>query len=273
MPELPEVETVRRGVARYCLGRTVAAVAASRARMRLGSRRTGLAPLRGLTLTAAERRAKFLLLRFDGGRTLLIHLGMTGTLRRAAATDPPRRHDHLRLAFTSGEALIFNDARRFGLYELWRDGELPASPHLKKLGPEPLGPAFSGASLRVAAKRRRVPLKPLLMDPAVVVGVGNIYASESLFRARLSPRRAAARLTRTEADRLAAAVKVVLREAIAAGGTTLRDFVSPEGAEGYFRIKLAVYDRTGEPCRACQTPIRRLVQAGRATFYCPSCQR
>lgn len=272
MPELPEVETVRRGIARHCLGLIVAAVEASAARMRLGSRASDLAPLSGLPLKAVTRRAKFLLLEFGEMHTLLIHLGMTGTLRSAASTSPPRKHDHLRLLFTNGEALIFNDARRFGLYELWRSDALAASTHLRSLGVEPLAREFNGARLHALARGRATPLKPFLMDAKVVVGVGNIYANEAAHRAGLNPRRRAGALSRARADKLADAVKRVLREAIKAGGTTLRDFTAPDGAQGYFRIRLAVYDRAGEPCRKCAAPIRRIVQAGRATFFCAQCQ-
>lgn len=273
MPELPEVETTRRAIERFCLGRAVAGVRASGARMRVGSRRTSAAPLTGAALAAVRRRAKFLLLDFTGGSTLLVHLGMTGTLRCAAPGDAPRTHDHLTLRFEDGGALVFNDPRRFGLYELWPTPRVEASPHLGGLGPEPLSAAFTGAALHAASRGRRIALKPLLMDPSVVVGVGNIYASEACHRARLDPRLAAARLSRDGADRLARETRAVLRAAIRAGGTTLRDFTAPDGARGYFRIKLSVYDRAGLACGRCGGTIRRIVQAQRASFYCPGCQR
>ena len=273
MPELPEVETVRRGIERHGIGRIVVAIRVSGARMRLGSRASDLSPLTGQPLTAVLRRAKFLLLEFGKEHTLLIHLGMTGTLRMAEQAAPPRKHDHLRLEFSSGDALIFNDARRFGLYELWRSDAVAGSPHLRLLGVEPLARAFNGAFLHALARGRATPLKPFLMDAKNVVGVGNIYASEACHRAGLNPRRRAGALSRARAELLAGAIKRVLRAAIKAGGTTLRDFTAPDGAQGYFRIRLAVYDRAGEPCRECATPIRRIVQAGRATFFCPVCQR
>ncbi len=273
MPELPEVETVRRSLEKYCLGRTVAAVWRSGARMRLGSRRSDLGVLSGQSLLRVERRAKFLLLRCSGETTLLVHLGMTGTLRLAAAGEPARKHDHFHLQFTGGERLVFNDARRFGLYELIPGAAPHDCRHLRGLGAEPLDDDFNGGLLFRLSRKRRVALKLWLMNPAVVVGVGNIYASESLFRARLSPRRAAAGLKRAEADALAAAVRGVLGEAIQAGGTTLRDFAAPDGERGYFRIRLEVYDRAGKPCNRCAAPIKRIVQGGRSTFYCPKCQR
>jgi formamidopyrimidine-DNA glycosylase len=272
MPELPEVETVRRSLEKYCIGRTVESVWRSTARMRLGSRRSDLRALTGQSLLRVERRAKFLLLRWSGEQTLLVHLGMTGTLRLAAAGEPARKHDHFHLQFTAGERLVFNDARRFGLYELIASAATGASRHLRGLGVEPLDDAFTGELLFRLSRKRGVALKLWLMNPAVVVGVGNIYASESLFRASLSPRRRAAGLRRAEADALAAAVREVLGEAIKAGGTTLRDFAAPDGERGYFRIQLEVYDRAGEPCRRCAVQVKRIVQGGRSTFFCPSCQ-
>ncbi len=273
MPELPEVETVRRSLEKFCLGRMVESVWRSDARMRLGSRRSDLGVLAGQSLLRVERRAKFLLLRYSGETTLLVHLGMTGTLRLAPDGETSRKHDHFHLQFASGERLVFNDARRFGLYEMIPGVAPEKCRHLRGLGAEPLDDAFNGDLLYRLSRKRRVALKLWLMNPAVVVGVGNIYASESLFRARLSPRRSAAGLKRGEADVLAVAVRGVLREAIKAGGTTLRDFAAPDGERGYFRIQLEVYDRAGEPCRRCAAPIKRIVQGGRSTCYCPECPR
>ena len=272
MPELPEVETVRRSLEKYCLGRVVESAWRSGARMRLGSRLSDLDVFAGQSLLRVERRAKFLLLRCSGDKTLLVHLGMTGTLRLAAAGEPARKHDHFHLQFTGGERLVFNDARRFGLYEMIPGITPENCRHLIGLGAEPLNDAFDGALLFKLSRKRKVALKLWLMNSAVVVGVGNIYASESLFRAKLSPRRSAAGLKRVEADILAAAVREILCEAIKAGGTTLRDFAAPDGERGYFRIRLEVYDRAGKPCRRCSTPVKRIVQGGRSTFYCPKCQ-
>jgi formamidopyrimidine-DNA glycosylase len=228
------------------------------------------ARLRGERVCALRRRGKYLLLDTDHG-TALLHLGMSGSLRVLRRPAPPGVHDHYDIVLDSGDTIRFTDPRRFGCL-LWA-GATPLSHRLlAALGPEPLGPGFDGGHLWQRARGRRVAIKQFLMDAAVVVGVGNIYASESLFRAGIHPRRAAGRVSRTDMARLAAAVHTVLQEAVNFGGTTLRDFYSGEGEPGYFRNELRVYERAGEPCIACGTPIRQITQGQRSTYFCPRCQ-
>jgi len=229
-----------------------------------------VAALTGQPLLEVRRRAKYLLLRVPGG-TAILHLGMSGTLRVVPAEAPLLKHDHFDLVLDDGQCLRFNDPRRFGAL-LWTPDNPQAHPLLRDLGPEPLDDNFDGAHLFTRSRGRRVAVKQFLMDSHNVVGVGNIYASEALFLARIRPGRAAGRVTRAEYARLAEAVKRVLTEAIAQGGTTLRDYSNPDGAPGYFRIHLNVYGRAGEPCRVCRTPIKSRVQGQRATYYCPQCQ-
>jgi formamidopyrimidine-DNA glycosylase len=218
-----------------------------------------------------RRRAKYLLFDLENG-TLLLHLGMSGSLRVLPTPPLPVLHDHVDIVLDSGACLRFNDPRRFGSL-LWTTDDPLQHPLLRSLAPEPLSEEFDADYLAQAARRRSVSIKQLLMNSQIVVGVGNIYASEALFRAGVRPRRAAGRLKRAEFDALVKSIKQVLREAIRAGGTTLRDYVNPQGMPGYFRQKLYVYERAGEPCRICKTPIRQLVQGQRSTYYCPRCQR
>jgi formamidopyrimidine-DNA glycosylase len=270
MPELPEVETTRRGLAPLLAGRRIVAVRVRERRLRWPLPRGFEAALVGRHIRAVGRRGKYLLIGTDAG-TLLVHLGMSGNLRVVAADTPPLAHDHVDIVLDSGRCVRFNDPRRFGSMQLVR-GEPLLHPLLRGLAPEPLSRGFDAGYLWDRTRGRRVAIKQLLMNSTIVVGVGNIYASEALFRARLSPRRAAGRLTRAEAARLVTAVKRVLAAAIRAGGTTLRDYVDTDGSPGYFRQKLYVYERDGAPCRVCGTPIRRAVQGQRATYWCPSCQ-
>ncbi len=271
MPELPEVETTRRGVAAAVVGRTIVRidVREPRLRWRVAAELSSMAA--GQQVRALERRAKYLLFSLANG-TLILHLGMSGSLRALPAATPPLLHDHLDIVLDSGACLRFNDPRRFGSV-LWTTGDPEQHPLLRSLGPEPLAPEFNGAALARAAKGRRVAIKQLLMNSQIVVGVGNIYASEALFRAGIRPRRAAGRLKLAEFEALANAVKQVLQEAIRSGGTTLRDYVNADGMPGYFRQRLYVYERTGEPCRVCKTPIRHVVQGQRSTYFCGNCQK
>jgi formamidopyrimidine-DNA glycosylase len=226
--------------------------------------------VRGRTIRRVERRAKYLLIELDAG-TLIVHLGMSGSLRILTADTPPRPHDHWDLVLDSGRALRFHDPRRFGSLHLTQD---PLEhPLLAKLAPEPLSAEFDAEYLYGATRKRAVAIKHLIMNSQLVVGVGNIYASEALFRAKISPRRAARRLTRAEADALTRAIKEVLGEAIEIGGTTLRDYVNAEGTPGYFAQKLFVYERARQPCRVCKTPIKQFTQGQRSTYWCASCQR
>jgi formamidopyrimidine-DNA glycosylase len=227
--------------------------------------------VRGQLVKSVARRAKYLLIRLETG-TLILHLGMSGSLRLVDPDTPPKHHDHWDLILDSGKALRFHDPRRFGSL-LWTEG-LPAKhPLLRKLAPEPLSHAFSGDYLFRVTRKRAVAIKQLIMNSQLVVGVGNIYASEALFRSRISPRRAARRITRAEALKLSRAIKNVLAAAIKIGGTTLRDYVNADGAPGYFRQKLFVYERAGARCRVCKSPVKQFTQGARSTYWCATCQR
>jgi formamidopyrimidine-DNA glycosylase len=229
------------------------------------------AAIRGHTVRAVDRRAKYILIRFDAG-VLILHLGMSGSLRLVKPGTPPRTHDHWDIGLDSGWVLRFHDPRRFGSLH-WTQGDPELHPLLRKLAPEPLSDAFDGEYLYRATRKRSVAIKQFIMNSQVVVGVGNIYASEALFRARIAPRRAARRLTRKEAVALARAIKEVLGEAIKIGGTTLRDYVNADGAPGYFRQKLFVYERKGAACRVCRSTVKQFVQGQRSTYWCSTCQR
>ncbi|MDI3262513.1 MAG: bifunctional DNA-formamidopyrimidine glycosylase/DNA-(apurinic or apyrimidinic site) lyase [Fulvimonas sp.] len=275
MPELPEVETTRRGLAPHLLGRRIVTVTLRRSDLRWPIPREVSERLPGQRIEAVERRAKYLLLHTAAGSALL-HLGMSGLLRVLPPDTPPGPHDHVDIALEAGadaaaRVLRFTDPRRFGCL-LWQP---PGETHelLAALGPEPLTDAFDGDRLWRLSRGRRAAVKPFLMDNAIVVGVGNIYASEALFAAGIDPRRAAGGVSRARYARLAAEIKRILAWAIERGGTTLRDFLSPDGAPGYFFRELFVYGREGEPCRACGTPIRAVTLGQRSTFWCPRCQR
>lgn len=270
MPELPEVETTRRGIAPHLVGRSVTRVVVRDHRLRWPVPRTLGEHLVGQRLEAVERRAKYLLLRFPNG-TVLLHLGMSGSLRIVSASAPADVHDHVDLVF-GRQALRLRDPRRFGSIH-WVTGEPERHPLLARLGPEPLGEAFDAASLYGAAHRRRVATKTLLMDSHVVVGVGNIYANEALFRAGVRPTRRSDRLTRADCARLVAAIRAVLDAAIAVGGTTLRDFVREDGSPGYFVSDLKVYGRGGKECPVCGSALKATRLGQRATVYCPRCQK
>lgn len=275
MPELPEVETVRRGLCPWLEGQPLDAVELFRADLRWPIPTVAVRALRGRTCTAVERRSKYLLLRFDGrGRPVaLVHLGMSGRLFLDVATAPgPRRpHEHWRMHFADRVAR-YVDPRRFGMLDVAPADDLATHPLLARLGPEPLGPDFTPDHLFARTRARRVATKTLLMDAHEVVGVGNIYASEACFRAGVRPRRAAASLTRAECARLVDAVRAVLRAAIDAGGTTLRDYVGVGEDSGYFQRELRVYGRDGAPCTVCGATVRRVVSGQRSTYYCPTCQ-
>jgi formamidopyrimidine-DNA glycosylase len=229
------------------------------------------AAVRGQRVRAVERRAKYLIIRFENG-SLIVHLGMSGSLRLVGATTPPKPHEHWDLVLDGGQVLRFHDPRRFGSL-FWTQDDTAKHPLLEKLAPEPLTAAFNGAYLFRVTRKRSVAIKQLIMNSQLVVGVGNIYASEALFRAGISPRRAARRITKTEAQKLSRAIKAVLKAAIKIGGTTLRDYVNADGVPGYFRQKLFVYERAGERCRACKSTVKQFTQGQRSTYWCPSCQR
>jgi formamidopyrimidine-DNA glycosylase len=271
MPELPEVETTRRGIAPALEGRRIAAVVVREPRLRWPVPKTLAPAAAGQAIRGVRRRAKYLLIDLEGG-SLILHLGMSGSLRVLPPATPLVTHDHVDILLDSGLALRFNDPRRFGSL-LWADGDPLTHPLLRRLAPEPLAASFNGEYLERVTRKRRVAIKQLLMNSQIVVGVGNIYASEALFRARINPRRVAGRLNRAQLARLARAIKAVLNLAIKVGGTTLRDYVGADGNPGYFRQKLYVYERTGKPCRVCRTPIRQFTQGQRSTYYCPHCQK
>ncbi len=270
MPELPEVETTRRGIELHLLNQTVRAVTVRERRLRWPVPDDLERQLSGQTIRAVVRRGKYLLLDAGTG-TVLLHLGMSGSLRLLAPDTPWKKHDHAALELSNGLSLRLHDPRRFGAL-LWLSGPPEHHPLLKQLGPEPLGNAFSGSHLYARSRGRRIAVKQFIMDGRVVVGVGNIYANEALFLAGIAPPRAAGRIGAARYEKLATAIREVLSAAIAQGGTTLRDFVNGIGEPGYFRQQLAVYERVGQPCRVCDTPIIGLRLGQRSSYYCPRCQ-
>lgn len=271
MPELPEVETTRRGIEPHVAGRRIQQLLVHEPRLRWTVDADLPAAVAGQRVQSVRRRAKYLLIDLDDGSSLLLHLGMSGSLRVLPQDTPRLTHDHVDLLLDSGQVLRFNDPRRFGsLHRI--EGDAETHPLLRKLAPEPLGETFDAAYLFRVTRRKRVAIKLLVMNSHLVVGVGNIYASEALFRAGIRPGRAAKSLTRDDCGRLVKAIRAVLAMAIRFGGTTLRDYVGADGKPGYFRRKLHVYERAGEPCRRCATPIRQTIQGQRSTYYCPECQ-
>jgi formamidopyrimidine-DNA glycosylase len=272
MPELPEVETVRAGLEELLREHPVIKqIKLMRNDVRFPIPAQLPQRLKGQRITGVRRRAKYLLI--DTPSVILLsHLGMTGSWRVVRKGDEDK-HDHCYIELSDGRRLAFRDPRRFGLLDLVEPGEEADHPRLKRLGPEPLDEAaFSGEYLHRVTRGRRVAIKVLIMDQKVVVGVGNIYASEALFRAGVRPTRAASRLTRDECERLVDSIRVVLRESIQAGGSSIRDFRQAGGGEGYFQTTFRVYDRAGQPCPSCGTPIRSKIIGGRNTFWCPKCQ-
>jgi len=269
MPELPEVETSRRGIAPWIENQDVSGVVVRQPKLRwpVAAEIEQLMP--GQTIRSLRRRAKYLLFSTDAG-TAMLHLGMSGSLRIIDCGTPAGVHDHVDIEFGSGKALRFRDPRRFGSL-LWAD-DPDEHPLLRNLGPEPLSDTFDGEHLRKVARGRRVSIKQFLMNASVVVGVGNIYASESLFVARIHPKRQAGRIALQRMNILADAIKMVLGKAIDAGGTTLRDFHGGDGEPGYFQQQLEVYGRNDEPCLCCERPICVAVLGQRSTYYCKNCQ-
>lgn len=270
MPELPEVETTRRGLRRYCEGQCVADLVVREPRLRWPVRKDLSALLRGQRILSLERRAKYLLFLMDRG-TLMVHLGMSGSLRVLLAPEPAAKHDHIDVCLREGAVLRYNDPRRFGSFQ-WFDKGTELSP-LTKLGPEPLQPDFDADRLYTLSRGRRVAVKPFIMDGATVVGVGNIYATEALFLSGIRPDRAASRISKARYQVLTANIKLVLTNAISQGGTTLRDFVGGDGKPGYFAQQLFVYGRAGEPCKRCGAELREKTLGQRSSVYCIACQR
>ena len=271
MPELPEVETTLRGISPHLIGGRVSEVIVRRRDLRQPVSEN-LADIEGRLVTGVRRRSKYLLVGIDDGSEILIHLGMSGSLRVISPADPWKKHDHVGITLASGKQLRFHDPRRFGLV-LRLTGDPMAHPLLKDLGPEPLAEDFTAAYLHAACRKRSVAIKLAIMDAKVVVGVGNIYASESLFRAGIRPHTPSNKVSKPKLARLVAAIRQVLHDSIEEGGTTLRDFLNSDGEPGYFRQRLFVYDRKGEPCRVCGTAIRQEVMGQRSTYWCPVCQK
>jgi formamidopyrimidine-DNA glycosylase len=290
MPELPEVETVRRGLIPAMEGRRIVRARLHRKDLRFAFPDRMAERLTGTRVERLDRRAKYLLARLGSGETLLMHLGMSGRFSITAddiarqpgdfvyAAPANPAHDHVVLELEGGVTVTYNDPRRFGFMTLFETAQEAANPYLALLGPEPDSNLFSGAYLSEAFKGRRTPIKTALLDQRVVAGLGNIYVCEALWRARISPKRLAHTVAGVRAERLALAVRGVIAEAIAAGGSTLRDYAGADGALGYFQHRFDAYGREGEACKgggseaSCGVPIRRLVQQGRSTFYCPACQ-
>jgi formamidopyrimidine-DNA glycosylase len=281
MPELPEVETVRRGLLPVMEGQRIDQAQVNRPDLRFALPDNMAARLTGQTVQALRRRSKYILADLSSGETLLIHLGMSGRMLISGtqlgqfhhAHPAPEKHDHVVLTMQSGARVTFNDPRRFGAMDLMSTASWQAHKLLADLGPEPLGNGFNEAYLVQRLANRATPIKSALLDQKVVSGLGNIYVCEVLHRAGIAPNRLAGDLTAQQAAALVPLIRTVLSEAIEAGGSSLRDYRQADGELGYFQHTFRVYDREGQPCLACATPIVRLVQSGRSSFYCPSCQR
>ncbi|MEL7547318.1 MAG: bifunctional DNA-formamidopyrimidine glycosylase/DNA-(apurinic or apyrimidinic site) lyase [Pseudomonadota bacterium] len=281
MPELPEVETVRRGLAPAMEGGVIAKVTLNRSDLRFPFPDRFADRIAGARVQRMGRHAKFLCVDLSNGETLIMHLGMTGRFtvedhrpgqfHHDTGADP--KHDHVIFDMQSGARVTYNDPRRFGFMELWPTEDLVTYPRLADMGPEPLSNGFSAVALHAKLAGKATPIKAALLDQSIVAGLGNIYVCEALFRSGISPRRKAASVGKTRSERLAAAINAVIADAIAAGGSSISDFASAEGALGYFQHSFQVYDRAGEACLVCGTEIKRVVQSGRSSFYCGTCQR
>lgn len=270
MPELPEVETTVRGLRPVLEGQAIASIETRRGDLRRPFPENLRQAMTGARIVALSRRAKYGLIDTDRGDTMIFHLGMSGRWR----VDPAELllHDHLIVETAAGRRLALNDPRRFGSVDLWPTADLAAFPAFAALGPEPLGPDFTGAHLRRVLAGRRMSIKLALLDQRIVAGLGNIYVCEALYHARIAPQRAAGRISFARLDRLVSAVHEVLDAAIEAGGSSLRDYARPDGELGYFSKQFAVYGREGQPC-GCGATVERYAEGGRSTFWCPACQR
>jgi len=274
MPELPEVEITRSGIEPYLVGKIITGVRVSQRKLRWPIPRDLALRVTGQRIARVARRGKYILIDCGGkGRAgwLILHLGMSGSLRIMGSKTKPQRHDHFDLLL-GRQLMRLRDPRRFGSV-LWEGGDIARHRLLARLGAEPLADAFTGAVLHAATRKRKTAVKPVLMNANIVVGVGNIYANESLFHAGINPRTAAGRLSLARCEALATAVKSTLKQALAAGGSSLRDFVHSDGTSGYFQQNYYVYGRAGLPCRNCGAIVRQLRQGQRSTFYCPACQK
>lgn len=270
MPELPEVETTRQGIAPHCEDQIITHVAVHNASLRWPVPDDLPQQLEGRIIRSVERRAKYLFLNLDTG-TVIIHLGMSGSLRVITDDTPAMKHDHVELVLGNGRTLRFNDPRRFGCW-LWTE-ETATHPLIRNLGPEPLSNEFNGGWLYRLSRQKQTPVKSFIMDNHVVVGAGNIYANEALFKAGIHPKRKAGRISLDRYHKLAEAIRETLMAAILMGGTTLRDFVNSDGKPGYFAQSLLVYGRGGQPCPECRTTLKEIRMNNRSTVYCPRCQR
>jgi formamidopyrimidine-DNA glycosylase len=277
MPELPEVETVCRGLEPELTGRMLTGVTLRRSNLRYPLPDGFVAKLTSRRVIAVRRRAKFILVQLDNEITLVIHLGMSGRLviHTESPPPPPGPHDHVDVVTDTGVTIRYNDVRRFGFMDLISDADMSQHPMFAKLGPEPLGNGFNAEMLCETLAGRRTSIKAALLDQHVVAGLGNIYVCESLFRASISPKRNAYTIAGRRAERLVTAIRAVLKDAIAAGGSSLRDYVQASGELGYFQHKFQAYDQEGKPCvmPGCKGTVRRISQSGRSTFYCPGHQR
>jgi formamidopyrimidine-DNA glycosylase len=273
MPELPEVETVCRGLALRLEGRLLRRVEARRPDLRFPLPPDFAARLTGRRIVSIRRRAKYILATLDDGMVLIAHLGMSGRMFVTRTAHRPGLHDHVLFETDDGATVVFNDARRFGMMDLVAAADLAGHPLLRGLGPEPLDAAFDAATLSAALAGKKTPIKAALLDQNVVAGLGNIYVCEALFRAGISPRRQAASVAGARAARLVPQIKAVLEDAVAAGGSSLRDYVQASGELGWFQHSFRVYGREGEACTVCAGPVGRIVQSGRSTFFCGHCQR
>ena len=270
MPELPEVETTQRGIAPYLLGKKILHTHVHQSQLRWPVDAQLAKKLQHQAAKSIERRAKYILVHFDHG-SMILHLGMSGSLRLVESGTARQKHDHIEWQLENGLSLRLHDPRRFGAV-LWCEGDPTQHPLLAKLGIEPLDTAFDGAYLQSKLQHRHTAIKPMLMNAQIVVGVGNIYANEGLFLCGLDPRRPCSSLGTEDYQRLSETIRQLLQRAIVQGGTTLRDFINPHGKPGYFQQTLNVYGRADEPCRVCGTKIAHIKQAQRSTFYCPCCQ-
>ncbi|HKJ15593.1 bifunctional DNA-formamidopyrimidine glycosylase/DNA-(apurinic or apyrimidinic site) lyase [Thermodesulfobacteriota bacterium] len=274
MPELPEVEVIRRGLHNHLPGCKVLGIVAGNKKLRLPMPRKYLKNhIQGARIKSVDRRAKFLLIAMDNGASLIVHLGMTGRLGLFPTGTPRTKHDHLRLLLDNNMQLRFNDSRRFGFIQVLAPGRNFMNTMLANLGPEPLGIDFTPEYLQSRAVGKNRPLKNFLMDSREIAGIGNIYACEILFHAGINPAKKICRLTMKEWTRVVASSKHVLQQAIESGGTTISDFVNESGKSGYFQLKLQAYGKQGKPCNCCSTPIAQKTMAGRSTFFCPKCQK
>lgn len=279
MPELPEVETVCRGLAVKLIGQTIHHVILHRSGLRQPFPVDFAQNVTGAKVTAITRRSKYALIHLSNKGVIILHLGMSGRVSFVDAKTKPAKHDHAVFQFGSAkqkqgswEQLFFNDARRFGVLDYTTEKHLDAHPLLASLGLDPFAPEFTGAWLFERLSMRKVPMKNALMDQGIIAGLGNIYVCEALFRAKIHPMRVSNKVIKAEAGKLVTAIRAVLTKAIDAGGSTLRDYMHTDGGIGYFQTSFKVYGREDEPCTRCRTPIERIVQSGRSTFFCPICQ-